>query len=103
MAQSLDHCRQKISFIVKMNEMGQHLTVRLGRELVAHLAEMVSQVQIVLNDAVVHYGDLTGCMRVGIDIAGPAVRCPAGMAYAHALSRAAPHLVDLFQIGYASG
>jgi len=48
-------------------------------------------------------GDLAGGMGVGIDIAWPAVCCPAGVAYAHALSRAAPHLVDLFQIGYASG
>jgi len=40
---------------------------------------------------------------MGIDIAGPTVGSPAGMAYAHALSRAALPLIDLFQIGYAAG
>jgi len=43
MLQGFDCRLQKIGFIIKMNEMGQNLAVCLGGELIAHLAEMLSQ------------------------------------------------------------
>ena len=82
--------------------MRQNFAVCFGLKLIPHLGQLFSQIQIVLNDPVMHYGDFARGMWMGISIARPSMRRPAGMAYAHAFSWAAKALVDFFQISYSA-
>ena len=60
--------------------MGDHLGVGLGRELDALLLQLLAQLAEILDDAVVHHGDLVGRVRMGVDLVRSAVGRPAGVA-----------------------
>ena len=64
------------------DEVGQHLGVGLREETVALALEAVPEGGVVLDDAVVDQGDLAGLVQVGmgVDVAGQAMRGPAGVA-----------------------
>src|ERR1043166_807688 len=61
------------------HEMGDHLGIGLGRELGALLLELLAQLAIVLDDAVVDDRKPFGGVRMGIAFARLAVRRPACM------------------------
>ena len=67
------------------NQVGHDLGVGGRGEVIAGGFELVAQLQIVLDDAVVHDGDTSGRVRVrmGIGLGGGAMRGPAGMPDAH--------------------
>ena len=56
--------------------------IRFGDEFVAELLQLVLQVEVVLDDAVVHDDDLAGAVlvRMGVLFSRPAMRSPAGVA-----------------------
>ena len=64
-----------------LDEVGERLRVGLGREAVALSLERGAQRVRVLDDAVVHQGDVAGAVavRVGVAPGGGAVRGPAGV------------------------
>ena len=62
------------------DEMREHLGVGLAREDVAALAQHLLQLEVVLDDAVVHHRHAVIGVRVRVLVGGPAVRRPAGVA-----------------------
>jgi hypothetical protein len=67
---------------VGLDEMGQHFGVRLRLEPVAVGDELVGQLDVVLDDAVVHQSQVARAVRVrvGVALARPAVGRPPGVA-----------------------
>ena len=74
-----------------LDELDDHLRVRLGLEMIALAGELRLQGLVVLNDTVVDQGELMilGIMGMRIDVARLAVRRPAGVGDA----RAAGHIL----------
>jgi len=69
---------QEVAVVVAMHEMGDHLRVGLALELIAFLLELGAQLLVVLDDAVVHEGDLPARdHRVGVVRRRGAMRGPA--------------------------
>jgi hypothetical protein len=66
------------------DQVGDDLGVRFGDELMILLPQIVFQIEIVLDDAVMNHDHPGGAvaMRVGVFFSGPAVRSPARMAHA---------------------
>ena len=63
-----------------MQQVHDDFGVGIRDEYVTHLLELSPQRLVVLDDAVVHHGQIiTGEMRMGIALAGRAMGCPAGM------------------------
>ena len=62
------------------HQVGDHLGVGFALEDVTGLFELFFQLQVVLDDAVMDHDDRSGLMRVGVDLGGPAVGRPAGVA-----------------------
>jgi hypothetical protein len=64
--------------LVIVNAMRDHLGIGLRRELVAELGELVAQLLVILDDAVVHDRDAVARdVRMGVALGRYAVRCPA--------------------------
>ena len=85
-AQAAAHGLQHIAalVVVELQQLGHHLGVRIGVECDAQLLQVLLQLQIVLDNAVVDQGDLAvlADMGVGVGVVGLAVGGPAGMANA---------------------
>ena len=60
--------------------MGHDLGVGLGRKHGAAAHEFGAQLGKILDDAVMHDGDAVGGVGMGVDLVGPAMGGPAGMA-----------------------
>ena len=59
---------KQITLIVRMNEMGNHLCIRLTGEVIAEILQTLSNGLVIFNNAVVHETDeSTG--KVGVSIA----------------------------------
>ncbi len=73
---------EPVIFHLAFDEVRDDLGVGLGDELVPFLLQLLLQVQVVLDDAVVHDHDPAGAvaMRMGILFGRPAVRRPARVA-----------------------
>src|SRR5690242_4179819 len=69
---------------VLLDQMGDDFGVRLGDKLVALALELLFQLEVIFDDAVVHDDDLTGgvAVRVSNFFGGTAVSSPSGEAYA---------------------
>ena len=79
-AHSLQHIPTLI--VVELQQLGHHLRVRIGLKGNPLLQQVLLQLHVVFNDAVVHQGDppvLTD-VRMGVDVVGFPVSGPAGMA-----------------------
>ena len=74
-----------VRLIKVFNELGHHLRVGLRGKWDPLLHQERLQLRIVLDDAVVHHGDLAAAadLGMGVDVAGGAVGGPAGVADAH--------------------
>ena len=72
----------QIAFVVFLHQVRDDLGVGLGDELVALQLELVLELQVVLDDAVVDHHDVAGAiaMRMRVLFGGPAVRRPARVA-----------------------
>ena len=68
-------------FVVVVQQLGHHLRVGIGPEGIALLNQLIFQLHVVLNDAVVHHGDPPAAadVGVGVDVVGLAVGGPAGV------------------------
>ena len=79
----------EIAFVGVLDEVGHDLRVRLGLEDVSAGHQLVAQLAEVLDDAVVDDGDPAGAVavRMGVEVARPAVRGPARVAEADAGTR----------------
>ena len=64
------------------DEVGENLGVRLGQETMSMPLEAVPEGGVVLDDAIMHHRNLAGLVevRMRVDVAGQAVRGPAGVA-----------------------
>ncbi len=73
---------QRAAIHIFLDEVGDDLGVGLGDEFVPFLLEFVLQLDVILDDSVVHDHDLARAIavRVGVFLGGAAVRGPAGMA-----------------------
>ncbi|MND79761.1 hypothetical protein D3C80_715120 [compost metagenome] len=80
------HGRQQAGggFQLVVNQVGDHLGVGVGTELVTHALQLAAQLFVVLYDAVVHYDYVLGDMGVRIALGGLAVGRPAGVGNAGA-------------------
>ena len=72
----------QIAFVILFHQMRDHFGVRLGDELVPFELELMLQLQIILDDAVVHHDDVAGAIpvRVRVLFGGTPVRGPARVA-----------------------
>ena len=69
---------------VVVHAMRDHLGIRFGGEVVAELLELVAQLFVILDDAVVHDGEaVVRDMGVRVALGGHAVRGPARVGDAH--------------------
>ena len=76
----LAHCGQQVAVVMRVDEMGDHLGVGLGNELITLLLQPGAQRLEVFNDAVVHHRDLVVAnMRMRVDGCRGAMGRPAGM------------------------
>ncbi len=68
--------------VVVFDQVGRHLSVGFGDEMLALLDQHLFELEIVFHNAVVHHGDFAGIgqMGVAVDIRGCAVGGPAGVA-----------------------
>ena len=68
--------------VVPVQQLGHHLRVRLGAEGIALFQQLLFQLRVVFDDAVVHHGEAAALadLRVGVGVVGLAVGGPAGMA-----------------------
>jgi hypothetical protein len=66
----------------RFDQVGQHLGVGLGLQVVLHLEELVRELMVVLDDPVVDQGDATGAVhvRMGVGHRWSAVGGPPGVA-----------------------
>src|SRR5215203_5952313 len=65
---------------MKVNAMGNDFGVRLGREGVPKLGELIAQFIMILDDAVMHDGDpVERNVRMGVALGRHTVGCPTGM------------------------
>ncbi len=73
---------QGISLVIIVQQMGHHLSVRVGTKGIASLLQLFLQLQIVLNDTIMHHYNGFICIKMGmgIRIRGRSVSRPAGMA-----------------------
>ena len=80
----LAHGLEQIAVVGLFNQMGNDFGVGLAREHVSATDELFFERGIVLNDAIMHHGDIirAGRMRVRVILARFAVGCPARMANA---------------------
>ena len=76
---------QHVALVVVLQHLGHHFRVRLRDELHPPADEVVLQVQVVLDNAVVHHGELAPVadLGVGVDVRRRAVGGPPGVADAH--------------------
>ena len=90
---------QHVAFVVVFQHLGHHFRVRVGDELHAPADEVVFQVQIVFDDAVVHHGEQAPVadLGVGVHITGRAVGGPPGVADAHGTGQLFAALEDAVQ------
>ena len=72
----------QIALVVLLHQVRDHFGVGLGDELVAFELELVLELQIILDDAVVHHHDVAGAiaMRMRVLFGGTPVRGPARVA-----------------------
>ena len=79
--QCLHHRVQDIPVIVVFQQLGHHLGIRLALEDVPATDELLAQLGEVLDDAVVHHGDVAGArgVRVRVGLARLAVGGPTGV------------------------
>ena len=82
---------------VAHHQVGNDLRVGLGGEAVAGLQQLLLEIQVVLDDAVVDYGDFPHLVGMGVGLGGPPVSGPAGVADAHR-ARQGLFLQDFFQL-----
>ena len=82
-AQAAAHGLQHVVALIVMEfqQLGHHLRIRVGLEGDALLEQVLLELHIVFNDAVVDQGDLPigADVGVGVDVAGLAVGGPAGV------------------------
>ena len=73
---------QHVTVEVLLHEVCDYLSVGLGHEGVPRRPEAVTELHVVLNDAVVDDRDLAGAVdvRVRVYLRGGAVRCPTSVA-----------------------
>jgi hypothetical protein len=92
-----------VLFVVVAYEMGEHFRVRGGQELVAGLEQPLSDLLVVLDDAVVHDGNPAGPVQMGMGVLigrrtvrRPACVCDADLTH-HRIGEQLPRdaLVDL--------
>ena len=88
---------QDIAAVVVLEHLRDHFGVRFRNELDAAAHQMVFEVQVIFDDAVVHDGELAALarLRVRVDVARRAVRRPARVADAE---RAGDRLAALDQL-----
>ena len=88
-----------------VNQVGNRFGVRLGLEHVTVLFQLLAQEQIILDNAVMHNGNLAvraAKVRMGVAVGRAAVGCPAGVPDAAGAVRV-PSLPDfLFQVHNAA-
>ena len=73
----------EVALEMAVHQVGDHFGIGFRSELVTGLAQALAQNLVILDDAIVHYGDtLAGKMRMRVGLGGYAVGCPAGMGYA---------------------
>ena len=72
---------QAVVLHLALDQVRDDLGVRLGDEGVALLLQLLLQIQVVLDDAVVHDDDLAGAVpvRVGVLLGGPSMGGPPGV------------------------
>ncbi len=72
---------QAVVLHLALDQVRDDLGVGLGDERVTLLLELLLQIEVVLDDAVVHDHDLSGAVpvRVGVLLGGPSVRGPSGV------------------------
>ena len=75
--------------VAVLDEIHQNFRVRVGIENIALRRKLVLDLKVVLDDAIVHNGQLSRIAHVGMGIAhaGFPVRCPAGVSHAGGGSR----------------
>ncbi len=72
--------RRQLLVEIVADQMSDDLGIGLGGEDMAEALELAPQLAEVLDDAVVHDRDPVGRMRMGVGLARPAMRRPAGVA-----------------------
>ena len=87
--QGRTHGGREIAVVGLLHEMGDGLGVGLGVERMAGCLQLGTQLDEVLDDAVVDDGQLTGAVHVGVgvEVVGPTVRGPACMAQTRGRTR----------------
>ena len=75
------HSLFEIAGIVHLDQMDDHLCIRLAAEVVAVCGQFLPQSHIIFDDAVMHNGEasVTTHVGMGIGICGRTVCCPTGM------------------------
>jgi hypothetical protein len=71
--------RRLAAFHFLRDEMCHRLGVGLAGKFAAAFGQLLTQIAIILDDAVMHDGNQIGCVRMGIILGRPPVRCPARM------------------------
>src|ERR1044071_9811757 len=86
------------------DQMSDDLGVGLGAEMSAAFGQLLLELEIVFDDAVVHDDDVAGAMRMGVALRRPAVGGPARVADAHRAGhrRAAQHRFQIAELAFAA-
>ncbi len=86
------------------DQMRDHLGVGFGREFGALCLQLAPQLGEILDDAVMHDGELVGRVRMRVVLGRPAVRRPAGMADADGAGQRLAREPDLevFQLAFGA-
>ena len=68
-------------FVIKIQQLHNYFAVRIRMKMISHLNQFFLQSRIVFHDTVMNDRNRSFFihMRMGIHIAGNAMRCPAGM------------------------
>ena len=90
---------QHVAFVVVFQHLGHHFRVGVGDELHAPADEMVFQVQVILDDAVVHHGEqaTVADLGMGIDVGRGPMGGPPGVTDAHSAGQLFAALEDAVQ------
>ena len=87
LGQSAAHSVQRVPLVVVVHQLDQHLTVGLTAEFIPFADQILPQLGVVFNDAVVDQAHPGRGVRVTVHVAGRAVGSPAGMTDAAAAVR----------------
>ncbi len=74
----------RLLLLVEVNAVGDDFGVGLGGELIAELLQLIAQLFVILDDAVVHDGDaIAGNVRVSVALGRNAMGCPPSVGNSH--------------------